>query len=47
MQLRGALVKHSSEAPGTADDVVKAQQMQPTARITVQKMLGGGGRGMP
>ena len=36
-ELGGALVKYSYEAPGTADDMVA----QPTAVITIQKMLGG------
>lgn len=35
-ELGGALVKHSYEAPGAADDMVT----QPTAVITIQKMLG-------
>lgn len=35
-ELGGALVKYSYEAPGAADDMVT----QPTAVITIQKMLG-------
>ena len=36
-ELGGALVKYSYEAPGTADDM----EVQPTAVIIIQKMLGG------